>query len=168
MSDQQAASPRSEFILGLIILALGIFFFWSSMDIPISGEDEFGARSLPQAISMLIAIFGAIWSAIYFFKWRRSVAPVATDPRNQFMLSRILPLMLSSFVYAYFFQWFGYLVSTFLILIPVLYLYSNKSIGKLLVTAAIATVIYYVIFIKAMGVFDEGGSIINFNQLLGL
>lgn len=167
-NEQATSSHRSEFILGLVILAIGVFLFWSAEDIPISGQDDFGARSLPRAISAMIAILGVIWSGIYFVKWQRSAKPVVTVVRSRFLLTRIIPLMMSSFIYAYLFQWFGYLVSTFLTLIPVLYLYGNKSIPKLLLISAVTTVLYYLVFIKALGVFDAGGSVINFNQLLGL
>lgn len=169
LSNEQATiSHRSEFILGLFILAIGVFLFWSAKDIPISGQDDFGARSLPRAISAMIAILGAIWSGIYLVKWWRAAKPIVTITQNRFLFTRIIPLMISSFVYAYLFQWFGYLVSTFLMLIPVLYLYGNKSIHKLLLISAVAASLYYLIFIKALGVFDAGGSVINFNQLLGL
>ena len=169
MSDEQTInSDRSEFILGLIILAIGLFLFWSAEDIPISGEDDFGARSLPRAISAMIAILGGLWSGIYAIKWRQSSNLVVTQAQNKFLFTRIIPLMVSSFIYAYLFQWFGYLVSSFIILIPVLYLYGNQSIHKLLIISATATILYYLIFIKALGVFDAGGSVINFNQLLGL
>ena len=168
MNNEQANSPRSEFILGLVIFSIGGLLLWFAEDIPVSGQDEFGARSLPRIISIMIAILGAIWSAIYFVKWRQETKPVTAGARNPFLFTHVIPLMLSSFIYAFLFEWFGYLVSTFVIVIPVLYLYGNKSIRKLLITACIATIIYYLIFIKALGVFDEGGSIINFNQLLGL
>lgn len=168
MYDEQSTSPRAEFILGLIIFAIGLFLFWKAGDIPVSGEDEFGSRSLPRTISALIAFFGAIWSGIYFVKWQKVIKPADVKLRNPYLFTRIIPLMLSSFAYAFLFQWFGYLVSTFIMLIPVLYLYGTKSIGKLLMISAIATVLYYLVFIKALGVFDAGGSVINFNRLLGL
>ncbi len=167
-NEQSTSSHRSEFILGLVIFAIGVFLFWSAEDIPISGQDDFGARSLPRAISAMIAILGAIWSGIYIVKWWQSAKPVVTEAQNRFLFTRIIPLMVSSFIYAYLFQWFGYLVSTFLILIPVLYLYGNTSILKLLKISAIAAILYYLVFIKALGVFDAGGSVINFTQLLGL
>jgi|GEM_PF-1288108 hypothetical protein len=168
MDDTQANSPRSEFIVGLAIMAIGLFFLWAADDIPVSGEDEFGARSLPRAISFLIAIFGAIWSGINFVKWRHATATTQPNPQNEFLFARIFPLMLSSFIYAALFKWFGYLVSTFVVLLPVLYIYGNTSIRKILIMAAVAAPLYYIIFIKGMKVFDAGGSIINFNQLLGL
>jgi len=167
-NKQSTNSPRSEFILGLVIFAIGVFLFWSAEDIPISGQDDFGARSLPRAISAMIAILGAIWSGIYVVKWWQSGKPIMIEAQNRLLFTRIIPLMISSFIYAYLFQWFGYLVSTFIILIPVLYLYGNRSIHKLLITSAIAASLYYLIFIKALGVFDAGGSVINFSQILGL
>lgn len=151
-----------------MILAIGLFLLWSAEDIPISGEDDFGARSLPRVISAMISILGAIWSGIYLVKWRRLAKPMVTAAQNRFLFTRVIPLMISSFIYAYLFQWFGYLVSTFLILIPVLYLYGNKSIHKLLIISTVTTLLYYLVFIKALGIFDAGGSVINFNQLLGL
>ena len=168
MYDESSNSPRSELIVGLVIVALGLFLLWAAEDIPISGEDEFGARSLPRAISIMIAIFGAVWASIHFLKWRQTTEPTVSNPQNQYMFTRIIPLMASSFVYAALFQWFGYLVSTFLMLIPVLWIYGNTVIRKLLTISAIATVIYYVVFIKLMKVFDAGGSVINFNEILGL
>ena len=168
MYDTQDNSPRSELIVGLFVTVLGLFFLWAAESIPISGEDEFGARSLPRAISIMIAIFGAVWAGIHFLKWRQTTEPVQPNPQNEFLVSRIMPLMLSSFVYAVLFQWFGYLVSTFLVLIPVLWIYGNRSLRKLLTISAIATAVYYVAFIKLMKVFDAGGSVINFNVLLGL
>ena len=167
MHDESTNSPRSELIVGLVIVALGLFFLWAAQRIPVSGQDEFGARSLPQAISILIAIFGALWAGIHFLKWRQSPAPAEPNSQNKYLFSRIIPLMLSSFLYAALFKWFGYLVATFLILIPVLWIYGNTSVRKLLTIAAIATAVYYIAFIKFMGVFDAGGSIINFNKLLG-
>ena len=168
MHKEQTTTPRSEFFLGLVVLSLGLFFFWSAQDIPVGGEDEFGARSLPQIVSALIAMFGAIWSGIYFIKWRTSIKPTESRSEKNLLLTKVIPLMILSFVYAFLFQWFGYLVSTFLILFPVLYLYGNRSPVRLLLISSIATTIYYLIFIKALGVFDSGGSVFNLNQLLGL
>ena len=168
MNGQQTTSPRSEMIVGLIILTIGAFFLWSAEDIPVSGEDDFGARSLPRAISVLVVFFGVIWTGLHFFKWRQQSEPTQPNAQNKYLVSRIIPLMLSSFIYAALFQWFGYLVSTFLILIPVLWIYGNTSIRKLLKISVIATSIYYIIFIKFMGVFDAGGSVINIYELLGL
>lgn len=168
MYDKSSNSPRSELIVGLIVLALGLFFLWAAEDIPVSGQDEFGARSLPRVISYLIVFFGFIWTGIHFFKWRQQTEQTQPNPQNKYLVTRIIPLMLSSFIYAALFQWFGYLVSTFLILIPVLWIYGNTSIRKLLTISATATAVYYIVFIKLMTVFDAGGSVINFNKLLGL
>lgn len=168
MYDESSNSPRSELIVGITVMVIGLFFLWAAESIPISGEDEFGARSLPRAISILIAVFGALWAGIHFVKWRNTETSNEPNPQNQYLVSRIMPLMASSFIYAALFQWFGYLVSTFLILIPVLWIYGNTNIRKLLTISAIATAIYYVVFIKLMKVFDAGGSVINFYDVLGL
>jgi putative tricarboxylic transport membrane protein len=168
MNDERSTSPRAEFLLGLVIFCIGAFLLWSAEDIPVSGEDDFGARSLPRAISTMIAVLGAIWSAIYFVKWRHSVDKIVAQTRNRYLFTRIIPLMLSSFVYAFLFQWFGYLVSTFLIAIPVLYLFGHTSVQKVLMTTVVVTGLYYFIFIKALGVFDPGGSIFNINKFLGI
>ena len=168
MYGESSNSPRSELIVGLIVTALGLFFLWAVESIPVSGQDEFGARSLPRAISIMIAAFGALWAGIHFLKWRQTTEPTEPNPQNKYLITRIIPLMASSFVYAAMFQWFGYMVSTFTVLIPVLWIYGNTSIRKLLTISAIATAIYYIAFIKLMKVFDAGGSVINFNELLGL
>ena len=153
---------------GMVIALIGIVFLISAEDIPVSGEDDFGARSLPRIISALIIAMGTLWAAISYGKIQKTKASSAPNPRNLFLRTRIIPLMLSSFIYAALFQWFGYLVSTFVILLPVLYIFGNRSIVPMLRIAATATAVYYVLFIKLMGVFDAGGSVININELLGL
>jgi len=170
MNDTQDTTPRSEFIVGIVMILIGIFFLISAEDIPADSGDAFGARSLPQVISSLVIALGLLWSAISLRKARRINKPSKpyTNPHDRFLFVRILPLMALSIAYGYLFQWFGYLVSTFLILIPVLVIYGNRSLPRVLTVAAVATAIYFLLFIKMMGIFDAGGSVVNFNELLGL
>ncbi len=170
MDDTQASNPRTEIAVGIAVALIGVFFLVSAESIPADSSDAFGPRSLPQVISSLIIALGTMWAAISLSKARRTeVAPnPRPNTRNQFLLTRILPLMALSILYGLFFQWFGYLVSTFLILVPVLVIYENRSLPRVLTVAAIATALYFMLFIKVMGIFDAGGSVVNFNDLLGL
>jgi len=168
MNDAQATNPRSELAVGIVIVFIGIFFLISAADIPSNSGDAFGARSLPRAISVLLITLGTLWAALSLRKIRRSGSGSKPNSRNRFLLTRIVPLLLLSFLYGFLFDWFGYLVATFAIMGPVLFIYGTRSAPKLLAVAASATAVYYLLFIKVMGVFDAGGSVINFNELLGL
>jgi putative tricarboxylic transport membrane protein len=170
MNDAQETNPRIEFVVGIIIALVGAFFLVSAEDIPADSGDAFGPRSLPQAISSLIIALGTLWAAVSLRKARlsRVTSNESLNTRNRFLVARILPLMALSISYGFLFQWFGYLVSTFLILIPVLLIYGNRSLPRVLTVAVIATAVYFILFIKVMGVFDAGGSVVNFNELLGL
>jgi len=168
MDNTQENSARSEFIAGIIVLVVGVVFLISAEDIPVGAEDDFGARSLPRAVSIMIIALGALWSVISYRKIQKADGPSEPDPRNRFLYKRVIPLMLLIFIYAMLFDWFGYLVSTFVIMVPVLYIYGNRSVSRLLAIAAASAAVYYLLFIKLMGVFDAGGSLININELLGL
>jgi len=168
MDSMQENSPRAEFFVGVIVVIIGVILLIFAGDIPVRGEDDFGAQSLPRTISSLIIAMGALWAVISYRKIRKNEGSSGPDPRNRHLLMRIIPLMLLSFLYATLFQWFGYLASTFVIMVVVLYIYGNRSHPQLLGTAAAAAVVYYFLFINLMGVFDAGGSVININDLLGL
>jgi hypothetical protein len=170
MDQTQDTNPRTELIVGIVIVLIGVFFLVSAEDIPADSGDAFGPRSLPQVISTLMIALGALWVAVSLRKARKLEISSAqhANQHNQFLLVRILPLMALSIVYGFLFEWFGYLVSTFLILIPVLFIYGNRSLPRVLTVAVIATAVYFTLFIKVMGIFDAGGSVVNFNDLLGL
>ncbi|MGQ7843818.1 tripartite tricarboxylate transporter TctB family protein [Granulosicoccus sp. 3-233] len=156
-------SRNIGWVVNLLILIIGLVFLQQSWGIPTGGSDSVGPRAVPLVISLIVVFLSL---CIMVVNLLRPDIPAKDDEitvRNLTLESG--PLMLLVAVYAQLFYWSGYLASTFIIALLVFRLFSNS--WKLsLANAAGGSLIFYLVFIKGMGIYDPPGALVDISQLL--
>lgn len=160
-------TARHNIAVGLALIALAGFFFYSSFSISLDFVDEegVGPRFFPQAICTALGLIGA---ALVIFGLRNQVAPA---DRTSFVATRLLtdavPLFVLGMGFVWLFGAFGYVVACFLLLLAGLWTFGVRGV-TLIVMPTVTTTALYLIFFKLMTVFEPAATIINPLTLLGL
>ncbi|CCQ75241.1 tripartite tricarboxylate transporter TctB family protein [Magnetospira sp. QH-2] len=159
-----------EFLISLGIVVLSLMAIALANTIPPSNDDGVGARFIPLVLSVSMLILGGIGMA-----YAATInAPKEPEPaQNQAsqvsltgMLFRIGVLTALGFFYLFLMGALGYALSTFVVLVMCLVLFGNKRPIPVILMSLIGTAIYYVVFVKQLGIYDPPGWLIDVSSFL--
>lgn len=137
-----------DVILGLVIFAIGLILFISSMSLPSGNELQMGADFMPKIVSGLLAVIGFCFTVAAFIK-RESAA----DSSSKFTRTEIFRFFVSFallFSYIFFLKSVGFIIMTILYIMAQSWLITPKEKRRpavLIVLAVAVSVIVYAIFV---------------------
>ena len=112
-----------------------------------------------------MVIIGSILAVKAMALARRQDEPFFRIQLSEAIRKTVIPLGAVSFAYAALFIAFGYVLSTVLVMAPALWIYGHRGWVKITAITVISTAIYYILFIRLMGVFDSPGLLIDLSDL---
>lgn len=129
--------------LGIAAILLAIFMLWQSYGmVPAFSYEPLGPRAFPMLLGVLIGLCG-----IYLLiKGQFKAAYIA--PNTQL---KIFILFLLFIAYGFLFQPLGFIVSTFLAILSIGYLFGGRLI-PLLISGVVSSVALYFLFDRALSV----------------
>ena len=141
-----------NFSSGLILLIVSLFLL---VDIRLTefsdvttGEGVVGPKTAPTFLNIGIICLSIILIIGSFYNKDKSEQ---LEKIELTLIFKKFLLILISFVYLFLTNFIGYLTSTFLIIPFILYIFENKNLKKNLVISVSGALIYYIFFIKILG-----------------
>ncbi|MDH5749823.1 MAG: tripartite tricarboxylate transporter TctB family protein [Rhodospirillales bacterium] len=153
-----------DILVSLGIVSIGVFALFQVGEIENVQREAVGPELVPNVVSWLIVIFGvmmAIQSVLFPSRDKNSRPPMT---RDGIIVNAILIGI--GFFYFFLFLAFGYLVSTVIALAAVLYMFGTRRLSRLVPVSVMGGAVYYLVFIRLMGIYDPPGSIIDMAPLL--
>nr|WP_306266178.1 tripartite tricarboxylate transporter TctB family protein [Pararhizobium sp. IMCC3301] len=158
---------KIDFITVLLALVVGLVFLWQAWAIPVGASDSIGPRLVPLIIAM--SAIGLAGVQLYFDFHADGVAGTELAGDDHISIRSLFlqagPLILAAVLYGQMMVWFGYLVATFVAALLVFRLYAN-SLALTLVNSTAGSLIFYIAFIKGMGIYDPPGTILDISGFL--
>ena len=138
----------SELVVGLLIVALGIFVFCYSFTLK-TAETGIGAGGYPKFIGVVLIILGACQTAISLYQKVRS-PEFNVDSKK---LIKLVELVGSMMLYLWLLPHLGFVIMTPILLIVLMLLFGIKGWVMGLVVAIVFTIIVYLLFTEVFLVF---------------
>ncbi len=156
-----------EGLLGaFMFIGVGLFFLIQAQKAETNQADLIGPSLVPSVISILLMVLGIVTGVhALFFNKKADVSTRSKGPGLQTYL-KLFAITLLGFFYIWAFSAFGYLVSTLLMLVIILYIFGIRKKTRLAAIAIIGSISYYLVFVKLMKIYDPPGTLINFQALL--
>ncbi len=162
--DKTTTHSLADAVCGLLLAMLSLSVFFMSDSIQTFGDDPLGPRALPKIVAIAIFFLSLVLMATSVRLLHRGGVAFGNIRIPQSFIRIVLPLWVLLFVYNILFGWFGYLVSTILITVPVLFTFGNRGTFKLAIISIATGILYYLIFIVGFGMYDVSGTFIDFNE----
>ena len=161
-------SARSEFISGLIMLAVTMVFYIASLEIE---EDPFGVGMqpyvFPKAICFLIGVLTLLLLITSGVKMRREGKSAADgEGEIRLLFVWVLPMALIAFGYLGLINLLQYFIPTVAALSATLALFGNRGVKWLLTIPLISGVFYYAIFLRNFPIAGAARNADRLRQLL--
>lgn len=155
---------RRDILLSMGIVCLGVFTLFQAGAIGNRHGEEIGPDLVPTIVSWLIVIFGVMMGleSVLFPSSEKTSKPLVT--RDGIILNAIIIGI--GFLYFILFLAVGYLVSTIIALGAILYMFGTRQPLRVALISVIGGGVYFLVFIRLMGVYDPPGSIIDLSALL--
>ena len=141
-----------NFSSGLILLIVSLFLL---VDIRLTefsdvttGEGVVGPKTAPTFLNIGIICLSILLIIGSFYNKDKSEQ---LEKIELTLIFKKLLLILISFLYLFLTNFIGYLTSTILIIPLILYIFENKNLKKNLVISVSGALIYYIFFIKILG-----------------
>jgi putative tricarboxylic transport membrane protein len=142
---------RADYIIGLILIALGIFIYFSSYSIPVMAIVEktgmVNSRFFPKLCAISLIVFSVIMILEnYIVTHNQKEKLKGQDERKETIGSiRLFVAAALTFMYLVTYQYLGHLVSSFIFIFIFMYFLSTRNLFLLIsVPAAISFLIYAV------------------------
>lgn len=159
---------NSESIVGLAIILMGMYFYYSGSFIESFGDDVVGPQFIPRITALTLALLGLVLLVLSIVRFEGDSLkdPVADLVGSGFFAKVFFPLGLTAIVYVTLFSQFGYFASTLVVTPIVLWIFGNRGIPKIILMTVVTALIFYLIFIQFLGVFDVPGALFNLSELI--
>jgi len=157
---------RIDWLPALAHFAFGAVFVYASMNVTRSFSGGYGHRMVPLTTSLIVTVLSAVLLVRSYLG--SNTAGQSPDTQPLFLrdlITRTAPLLALTALYALFFVWFGYFVSSLLTFIAVLLVFGTTW-RLALFHGLVGTVLFYVMFIRVFGLYDPGGTILDLPTLL--
>jgi putative tricarboxylic transport membrane protein len=142
-----------------VIVAIGASFLILSMQTESTQDDLIGPRMVPNALAILVVALGLLQATINFFSTRRGTAPEDSKQEPDYrMLGAVVGLAvfyLAAFILT------GYLLSTAMTLAGMVFLFGTRNARVVATVTVAGTLVFYVGFVRIMGIYDPPGLLIN-------
>lgn len=158
---------RNADILGAgVVVAIGIFFLIQAQQVETHQPDLIGPSLVPSVIAGLVILLGLAKGVMAFACPRGGNGEELSPSQARAVYLKIAAITALGILYLNAFTWFGYLVSTLLILAAILFLFGNRGAFRIGAYAAAGAIAFYILFVGGMGIFDPPGTVINFQPVL--
>lgn len=171
------ARDKSEFFSAAVVVILGIFCLYLAYSIETFQKVLIGPRPVPMAIAGMIIGLGSLQFVV---AWMGRVkngnagdSPVSgvgngkPPALSKTAVLRMAAIIVVGFAYIWLFAATGYLIATAMAMASLLVVFGTRNAGKVAVLTIVGTALYYIIFIRLMGIYDPAGWLINL-EMLGL
>jgi putative tricarboxylic transport membrane protein len=159
-----------------VVIGVGIFILYQGYSIRSFQEEILiGPRLVPMAIAGMIIALGVLQFAIaWVHHVNSSKAGDSTfsghgnskrPPLSKPAVFRMAAILVIGFAYIWLFSATGYLIATAIAIAPLLVVFGIRNAGKVTVLTIGGTAVYYIIFIRLMGIYDPPGWLINLDML---
>ena len=151
---------------GITLLIISLFLLFEIRLAEFSdistGERAIGPKSAPTYLNITIILLSIL--LIFNSFLNKNII----DNNSKFNLSLVLKkaqLIATAFLYLFLTDLVGYLLSTFIIIPLLLFIFQNKNFKKNLFISFVSTLIYYIFFIKILGLHNPDPQIEFFEVL---
>ena len=172
------AHDKAEILSEAVVIGVGIFALYLAYSIETYQEEILlGPRLVPMAIAGLGIGLGVLQFAV---SWARrvnsgkagdSTFSGAGDGKRPALsktsVLRMAAIIVIGFAYIWLFSATGYLIATTIAMALLLVVFGTRNAGKVAVLTIGGTAVYYIIFIRLMGIYNPPGWLINI-EMLGL
>ena len=152
---------RREVGVGLVVMAIGAWYYWQSGFLPTKAADPLGPAAYPKLLALVIIFFGILHIVVsYFRRFRLKEEEDTLQGRARLVGNlRIAGVVAVTGVYVLLMEPLGYVASTFLYVLGLPVLVGERSARGLVVSTVVMTVILYVVFVRVLGVLVPEGII---------
>lgn len=153
-----------EILISLGTILIGVFALFQAAAIENLQREAVGPDLVPVIVAWLIVILGVIMGIqglLFPGKERPSGPPVT---RQGMMLNATIIGL--GFLYLLLFVAVGYLVSTIAALAAILVLFGTRQPLPVAVMSVAGGGVYFLVFVRLMGIYDPPGSLIDLSRLL--
>ena len=169
MSRDKYEFFKSEFFSAGVVVGLGIFCLFHAYSIESFQKVLIGPRPVPMTIAGMIIGFGILQ---FFVAWMgRGENGKAADGKSPALSNaavlRMAAIIVVGFAYIWLFSATGYLIATAIIMASLLVLFGIRPAGKVAVLTIGGTAVFYIIFIRLMGIYSPPGWLVNL-EMFGL
>lgn len=162
--QMQITTRKINIAVSLGVLALALFFYEMTSQIVTGSRSEIGPDTAPRVLCWILIILGGLGLIAAFAQPKKDAEKtVKFKPEPLLWIAGVSAIGLA---YYFAFLWFGYLVSTGLCLMTVLYVFGVRGRAKFTALVICGTLAYYFVFIRLMHVYDPPGQIIDFSSIL--
>lgn len=147
---------KNDIAIGILVTILGIIILIISQNIggSISKFDVLTSHFFPTIIAICLILLGlglSIVSMINYFK-KDYKNPLKTKKEKINGNHKLLKTIFLTITYIYFIDWFGFIFATSIALILLMYLFGEKSWGRILIISISTTILCYYIFVKLFNI----------------
>tara|TARA_B100000780_G_C21060213_1_gene426092 strand:+ start:277 stop:780 length:504 start_codon:yes stop_codon:yes gene_type:complete len=151
---------------GIALLIISLFLLFeirlSEFSDISTGEKAIGPKSAPTYLNITIILLSLLLISNYFFNKKNIINNSKLDLSLVFKKAQ---LIITAFLYLFLTDLIGYLLSTFIIIPLLLFIFQNKNIKKNLLISFFGSLIYYIFFIKILGLHNPDPQIEFFEVL---
>ena len=166
------ARQNAESLSAAVVVGVGIFALYLAYTIQTFEEEILvGPRLVPMAIAVLGIALGVLQFAIAWVRPIKSSKAAdstlsGTSEGKQTAVSktgilRMAAIIILGFVYIWLFSATGYLIATAIIMASLLVVFGVRPAGKVALLSIGGTAVFYIIFIRLMGIYSPPGWLIN-------
>ena len=152
---------------GIILLIISLFLLFeirlSNFSDISTGEDAIGPKSAPTYLNITIMLLSAL--LIFNCMFNKENIIKHNSKFNFSLVFKKVQLIAAAFLYLLLTNLVGYLLSTFIIIPLLLSIFQNKNIKKNLFISFVGSLIYYIFFIKILGLHSPDSQIEFFEML---
>ena len=151
---------------GITLLIISLFLLFEIRLAEFSdistGERAIGPKSAPTYLNITIILLSIL---LIFNSFLNKNIINNNSKFNSSLVFKKAQLIAAAFLYLFLTDLVGYLLSTFIIIPLLLFIFQNKNIKKNLFISFVGTLIYYIFFIKILGLHNPDPQIEFFEVL---
>ena len=169
-------NDNAEYLSAAVVVGVSIFSLCLAYTIQTFGEEILiDPRLVPMAIALLGIALGVLQFTVTWVRRDKSGKTTdstfsGTSEGKQPAMSitsifRTAAIIVLGFVYIWLFSATGYLIATAVVMASLLVVFDVRPAGKIAALTIGGTAVYYVIFIRLMGIYSPPGWLINLDML---
>jgi putative tricarboxylic transport membrane protein len=148
---------RADYIIGLILILLGIFIYFSSISIPVMAIVEktgmVNSRLFPKLCAISLVVFSIIMILENYLRTsKREETAKSREAKEKIGSMRLVVAAALTFLYLITYQYLGHLVSSFIFISGFMYFLNTRNPFLLVGVPAAISLLIYVIFKILLGV----------------
>jgi len=152
-------------IINLSLAIISALFLVLAIQIETTSEDLWGPKIAPLFLAGTLLILSIVASLGPIIRKGARETDEEVDQENSgegpVPFFKIALVLILGVFYFFAISVLGYLISTIISLFLILLIFENSNLKKISIIAVVGSAIYYLIFIKLLGIFDPGFKILD-------